>query len=103
MVWQRILFGTLMIAALLGVIALDAWLSSGAAVSATSMGGSLEAFSCLPCALPMTLLVVLLVVLFFAVTIVCLGRGLIHVLAGLNLPWAAALTMQPARSRAVSK
>jgi phosphatidate cytidylyltransferase len=54
MVWQRLVFGSLMIAAVVGIVALDAYLSAGPE-AATGTGGL--------AALPITLLVAVIVVL----------------------------------------
>jgi len=63
MVLQRLLLGSLMIAALVGLVLLDGWLSSGVPVKA---GGDIDfgqVAALLKCALPVTLLVVMLVIL----------------------------------------
>lgn len=58
MLHQRLLFGALMIAGIVGIVSLDAWLSQRG-LSAQATGGA----AVLGCALPMALLVVFLAVL----------------------------------------
>jgi phosphatidate cytidylyltransferase len=63
MFWQRVVLGFLMILALCGLVLLDGWLSLDASKSDV-LGVSLgDQISILRCALPVTLLVILLVVL----------------------------------------
>jgi phosphatidate cytidylyltransferase len=62
MLRQRLLYGSLMIAGIVGVVLLDGWLSQRALVHAASRPASAGA-ALLPCALPITLFVVLLAVL----------------------------------------
>jgi phosphatidate cytidylyltransferase len=59
MLWQRLLFGTLMIAGVLGLTVLDAWLAG----QVTGQGAPGQPPMPLLCALPLTALVLVLVVL----------------------------------------
>jgi phosphatidate cytidylyltransferase len=62
MLKQRLLYGSLMIIAIMGIVILDGWLSQGALVKAASRPEAAGA-ALVRCALPITMLVVLLAIL----------------------------------------
>ena len=102
MLKQRLIYGSLMIAAIVGIVVLDAWLSKTALVKAAG-----EPTVLLRCALPITLLVVFLAVLAtYEMARLCQSAGFrpaVHwaalVSAGLAfIPW---LEMQNLGSRVV--
>jgi len=63
MLWQRLFFGILMIAAIIGLVTLDAWLSADAPLDGVLSACSTHLVKRVPCGLPVTLLVVTLVIL----------------------------------------